>query len=126
MEERKSKILGPTGEYFLNTRPVGGRIPRKDYPEWENFKSKCAVAGIKVNPEGLIDMIKSYNKMNKVLYPIASLYDFNPVEFRNDVLDIVLSKFEEIIDKKEWKKDSVKVKQQMRTELHDIAKTIIA
>jgi hypothetical protein len=106
----KNKFLGPLGKEIFETRPIGGRIPKESYNEWEDFKSKCGIAGLKPNPYGMLDMLTTYNKINKVIFPIANSYGFKPIEFKNKVIDIILQSLSEITDSK-WDKESKEVKE---------------
>jgi hypothetical protein len=124
MKEEKDSLLGPVGQEWFNTRPVGGRIPKKRFDEWEKFKNRCFVAGLKMSPDGILDMLETYNRINDVLYPMASAYDFKPVQFKNDVLDIILGALKEI-SKDKWKEDSTKIKTKIHDKLNEIVKVSI-
>lgn len=123
-EKRKNSILGPTGRLLVDTKPVGGRIPRNEYDEWLKFKSRCSIAGIQMNPDGMVDMVKTYNRINEVIFPMASSYDFKPIKLKNIVLDIMLKAIKEM-DADEWKDDSKKVKHKIKTRLEKAVKVNI-
>lgn len=127
MEKRrkKSDILGPAGRLLIDTKPVGGRIPKKEYDEWTKFKARCSIAGIQLSPYGMLDMLQTYNRINEVIFPLAGSYDFQPIEFKNDVLDIILNSLKELGKKEEWKNDSAKVKENIKSKLDHIVKVSI-
>ena len=121
---KKDSLLGSKGLEWLDTRPVGGRIRKEDFDEWEKFKSRCSIAGIKMSPDGMLDMLKTYNSINEILYPMASAYDFKPIQFKNDVLEIMLSALKEK-SKKSWVEDSAKLKTKIHEKLNTAVKISI-
>jgi len=124
IEERKNSILGPTGRMLVDTKPVGGRIPRSHYGEWEKFKSRCTIASLQVSPMGMLDMLQTYNKINDIIFPMASAYNFQPIQFKNDVLDIMLHALKELNQQK-WIKDSETFKSQIKEKIDEVVKVSI-
>ena len=41
-------------------------------------------------------MIKTYNKINRVLFPMANSLGYTPVKFKNEILDLVLKLIKDI------------------------------
>lgn len=120
-EKKSSGLLGPLGKEWVDTRPVGGRIPRKEFEEWRKFKSGCSIAGLQLSPDGMLDMLRTYNRVNEVTFPIARAYGLKPVLFKNEVLEIILSSLSEL-DQKEWAKDANKFKETIRNKLNNVVK----
>lgn len=117
----KNKFLGKLGKELLETRPIGGRIPKENYNEWEEFKSNCLIAGLKLNPYGILDMVATNNKINRVLFPIADSYGFKPIAFKNEVIDSILEALSEIADKK-LNEEPNKFKKEVYSEIKDAIK----
>lgn len=115
--KKESKILGPTGikirDYLTGEmKPVGGRIPEEEFGEWETYKKQCNRSGLKVSDEGLLDMIKTHNKITLALYPMAHEMGYKAVDFKNIMVDVFLDVISNINDEK-WKKDSEKLRKEI-------------
>ena len=93
MEKEKTlgaKIKKGIDNYF-DTRSVGGHIPTDQFNEWEDYVARCKTHGISVSYEGFFDMLKTTNRINKVLFPLAEKCGYDPVEFKNEAIDIMLA-----------------------------------
>ena len=124
IEENRSSILGPTGRMLVDTKPVGGRIPKHKYDEWLDFKEGCRNAGLQLSPDGMIDMIETYNRINKAVFPMARIYGFEKIEFKNAVIDIILQEIKSL-NIAEWEKDSKKIKSKIKDKLNSAIKVSI-
>ena len=98
--KKRSGLLGPLGREWVETRPVGGRIPKDNFDEWETFKSRCAIAGLQLSPDGLLDMLVTYNKLNSVIFRIANSYGLRPIHFKDKIMDMVLEVLNKVDEKK--------------------------
>ena len=111
----EGKILGPTGIKiwkYLKMKPVGGKIPEEKYSEWEFHKHQCIRVGLKVSDEGMLDMLTTHNKLTRVFYPMANGLGYNPVDFKNMMVDVFVNAIQDLDDKK-WKKESVDLRNEI-------------
>lgn len=76
----------------FNTKPIGGRIP-VDCHDWDEYGLICDRYHISKSYAGFLDMVQTSNRINMVLFPLADKYHCDPLRFKNDVLDAMLSLF---------------------------------
>jgi hypothetical protein len=91
MEKTLGEKIKKSVDNYFDTRPVGGHIPIARFQEWEEYAARCKKHGISVSYEGFFDMLTTSNKINKVLFPLAEKYGYDPVKFKNETIDIMLS-----------------------------------
>lgn len=116
-KEKENGVLGPLGKELLETRPIGGRIPKEKYREWQIFKNRCYIAGVKPNPDGLLDMLETYNKINSVIFSLARVYGFKPLPFKDEILTIMLNSLNELNEQKELKQEAFQLKKNLHNKI---------
>ncbi|MBE3086241.1 MAG: hypothetical protein IMZ64_08495 [Bacteroidetes bacterium] len=91
MEKTLGEKIKKSVDNYFDTRSVGGHIPIDRFQEWDEYTMRCKKHGISVSYEGFFDMLTTSNKINKILFPLAEKYGYDPVEFKNEIIDIMLS-----------------------------------
>lgn len=102
-EKKNKKLLSPTGEKvleYVTRKAVGGHIPASEFGEWEKYKKRCDRAGVSISCEGFLDMLKTHNKINDVMYPIANSYGYSPLKFKNEIVEVLLQIVKELDNKR--------------------------
>ena len=84
------KIKNGVNRYF-SRKAVGGQIPIDQFCEWEEYSKRCRDNGMSVCYEGFLDMLLTYNKINRALFPVANKYGYDPITFKNEVLSVFIS-----------------------------------
>ena len=123
-EKKNKRLLSPTGEKiieYMKRKPVGGHIPSSEYDAWEKYKGRCNQAGVSVSCEGFLDMLKTHNKINDVMFPIANSYGYSPLKFKNEMIDVLLRTVQSL-DNKKMIKESDKLHSEI---LDDTSETLL-
>lgn len=125
MEEAENKkqssgILGPRGRLFLETHPVGGRIPNDKLEEWKLFKSYCSVNGLKLSPDGMLDMLEVYNLVNSATARVAKECGLVPITFRDKMLKAFVKELAKI-KTTELQIDTAKIQSNVSTNVRSAA-----
>lgn len=123
-KDQSSSLLGRRGRLFIETRPVGGRIPNDQFGEWEDFKGNCAIVGLKLSPDGMLDMLKTYNKIYHAVIPVARELSLAPVALKADLLVAFLSELEKMQDG-QTSRANKKMRQAMEKTMQSAAKTVV-
>jgi hypothetical protein len=91
LEDDHGKMVGSLiTDKLFPIRSKGGRI---SVQYWDEYVLICERYGISKSYEGFSDMVRTSNRINKVLFPLADRHHCDPMSFKNDVLDAVLCAF---------------------------------
>jgi len=97
------------------TRPVGGRIPVEKYDVWERLKLRAKESGMSTS-EYFVDSLETIEKINDVLFPIADSFSRKRIEFKNDMMRVLVQSVEGL-DSAELIKKSDKLHEEISTTL---------
>lgn len=121
-KDPSSSLLGRRGKLLIETRPIGGRIPVAEFGEWEDFKGYCAIVGLKLSPDGMLDMLRTYNKIYHAVIPVAREHSLAPATLKDDLLVAFLAELEKMHNG-QTKQTSQKMKQVMENAMHTAAQS---
>ena len=80
---------------------ITGFILREEKPLWDEYKKRCTENKIAISYDGFSDMLKTYNHLNRVIFPLAKKLRINPIEFKDTMLDYIVETLEEM-DVNKW------------------------
>ena len=79
---------------------ITGFILREEKPLWDEYKKRCTENRIAISYDGFSDMLKTYDRLNRVMFPLAKKLRINPIEFKDTMLDYIVEILEEMdVDK---------------------------